>query len=282
MSPVPYDDLLARNLRAARASAELSQDDVRERMRDLGFTSWQRSTMSLVERAKRRLTAEEVAALALVLQTTVARLVTPPDERDSQLVEFPSGHAVPRRRFMFDDGSVEWRNNKAVFPVASGRQEQIRAGVTELAEWVQHLNEGGTDIELELTADEMHLPPIAAAVVTSPEGILITKRRDGSPAFGFLTGECEPGERPADAAIRECKEEAGLLVRVGDVIGERDHPVSHRHLVYMACTPTHGTAVHVGDEAELEEVRWVSFAEADELLPGMYEPVREYLAGLQL
>jgi len=40
----------------------------------------------------------------------------------------------------------------------------------------------------------------------------------------------------------------------------------------------HGTAVFVGDSDELAEVRWVSLAEADELLPGMYEPVRAYLA----
>jgi hypothetical protein len=36
--------------------------------------------------------------------------------------------------------------------------------------------------------------------------------------------------------------------------------------------------VFVGDEAELAEVRWAGRAEAEELLPGMYEPVRDYLA----
>ena len=46
----------------------------------------------------------------------------------------------------------------------------------------------------------------------------------------------------------------------------------------MAAAPTHGTDVFVGDEDELAEVRWIGLAEADELLPGMFEPVREYLA----
>jgi hypothetical protein len=41
--------------------------------------------------------------------------------------------------------------------------------------------------------------------------------------------------------------------------------------------PRAGTSVIVGDTDELAEVRWVSLAEADKLLPGMYEPVREYL-----
>ncbi len=48
-------------------------------------------------------------------------------------------------------------------------------------------------------------------------------------------------------------------------------------MIYLACIATHGTDVHVGDPEELAEVRWLSVAEADELLPGMFEPVREYL-----
>ena len=49
-------------------------------------------------------------------------------------------------------------------------------------------------------------------------------------------------------------------------------------MIYLAARPTHGTDVFVGDEDELAEVRWVSLAEADELLPGMFGPVREHLA----
>jgi 8-oxo-dGTP diphosphatase len=63
------------------------------------------------------------------------------------------------------------------------------------------------------------------------------------------------------------------------VIGERDHPATGRHMIYMAAVPVRGTEVFVGDEAELAEVRWVDTTEADELLPGMFGPVREYLAG---
>ena len=49
--PDTYADLLAKNLRAARASADLSQADVAERMRALGFRSWLSQTMSASERA---------------------------------------------------------------------------------------------------------------------------------------------------------------------------------------------------------------------------------------
>lgn len=120
--------------------------------------------------------------------------------------------------------------------------------------------------------------PVVAAIVTSARGVLAGKRNDGKPPWTFIAGEIEPGESPADAAVREVKEEAGLRIRAGEVIGRRVHPKTGRVMVYMSARPTHGTDVFVGDEEELAEVRWLNLAEADELLPGMYEPVREHLA----
>jgi 8-oxo-dGTP pyrophosphatase MutT (NUDIX family) len=119
---------------------------------------------------------------------------------------------------------------------------------------------------------------VVAAIVTSDRGVLVGKRNDGKPPWTFIAGEIEPGESPADAAVREVKEETGCLVRPGDIIGRRVHPKTGRTMIYMSATPTHGTKIFVGDEDELAEVRWVSLAEADELLPGMYDPVRDYLA----
>jgi 8-oxo-dGTP pyrophosphatase MutT (NUDIX family) len=119
--------------------------------------------------------------------------------------------------------------------------------------------------------------PVAAAIVTSSRGILAGKRNDGKPPWTFIAGEVEPGESPADAASREVREETGLIVTVSKTIGRRVHPKTGRTMIYLACITTHGTDVHVGDPEELAEVRWLSLAEADELMPGMFEPVREYL-----
>lgn len=121
--------------------------------------------------------------------------------------------------------------------------------------------------------------PVVAAIVTSELGVLVGRRNDGVPPWGFISGKIEPGESPADAAVREVKEETGCEIEAGQVIGERVHPKTGRTMIYMAGMPVRGTKVIVGDEQELAEVRWVSLAEADELLPGMFEPVREYLAG---
>lgn len=120
--------------------------------------------------------------------------------------------------------------------------------------------------------------PVVAAIVTCARGILVTRRRDGTPPYGFVSGEIEPGESPADAAVREVKEETGLLVAAGDVIGRRVHPATGRTMIYMTAVPTHGTDAYVADEAELVAVQWASLTEAERLLPGMFPPVRAYLA----
>jgi 8-oxo-dGTP pyrophosphatase MutT (NUDIX family) len=134
----------------------------------------------------------------------------------------------------------------------------------------------------EAPVPDSHTPepqPVAAAIVTSPLGVLIGKRNDGKPPFTFIAGEVEPGESAADAAVREVKEETGLVVRAGDYeIGRRVHPKTGRTMIYLPCTPTEGTNVFVGDPEELAEVRWISLAEADELLPGLFDPVRDHLA----
>ena len=120
--------------------------------------------------------------------------------------------------------------------------------------------------------------PVVAAIVTSHAGVLIGRRNDGKPPWTFIAGKIEPGESPADAAVREIKEETGLRIRAGGIIGRRVHPQTGRTMVYMAARPTHGTDAFVGDPEELAEVRWVTPDQADELMGGtIYEPVRAHL-----
>jgi excisionase family DNA binding protein len=121
-------------------------------------------------------------------------------------------------------------------------------------------------------------PPIVAAVITSDKGVLITRRHDGRPLWGFPAGEAEPGEAAQDTAIRETKEETTLEVVVSHMIGERMHPKTGRHMIYLAARPYHGTAVEVGDADELAEVVWVDLPTALDRLAGLYEPVRDHLA----
>lgn len=165
----------------------------------------------------------------------------------------------------------------------SSEYEAVMKRFDTVAEEVRLLKERLAEVEKRvLPREPSSIPepqPVVAAIVTSPKGVLVARRQDGKPPWTFIAGEIEPGESPADAAVREVKEETGLQVVAGGVIGRRVHPKTKRTMVYMAATPTHGTDIFVGDEQELAEVRWVSLAEADELMGGMiYEPVHDHLS----
>lgn len=131
--------------------------------------------------------------------------------------------------------------------------------------------------EDETVSDTPNRPSVITAIVTSERGVLIGHRHDGKPPWTFIAGEQEPGETFTDTIVREVKEETGLEIVAGDVLGERVHPKTGRHMVYVAARPAGKLDVIVGDPDELSEVRWASLDDADELLPGMFGPVRDHL-----
>jgi len=127
-------------------------------------------------------------------------------------------------------------------------------------------------------------PVVALAVVSSDGRVLMTRRRfpEGRFAWGFPSGNVEPGETPEAAAVREASEEVGLTIEVEGRLGERVHPVTGRQMIYFRCRIIEGVP-HLVDHDELAEVRWVTLAEADELAApqgGIFEPVREHLLRL--
>jgi 8-oxo-dGTP pyrophosphatase MutT (NUDIX family) len=127
-------------------------------------------------------------------------------------------------------------------------------------------------------ADEDFVQPVVAVIVTSRAGVLVGQRNDGKPPWTFIAGEIEPEEDPADAAVREVKEETGLDIRPGRILGTRVHPATGRVMLYMTGEPVGPTDIFVGDRAELAEVRWVTLGEAEQLMPGMFGPVRHWLS----
>jgi hypothetical protein len=111
MESATYGEVLAANFRAARARAGLGQELVAARMRALGYSEWRYQTAGTVEHGKRRLTAEEIMALAEVLETSVPALMSPAGE-DGE-VRFPSGDHVGARSVALlvlahNDRSVTW------------------------------------------------------------------------------------------------------------------------------------------------------------------------------
>jgi transcriptional regulator with XRE-family HTH domain len=74
---VECSDLLAANVRAARARCGITQASLARRMTRLGWT-WHSQTVSQVEQNQRRLYADEVLGLALALETLPMTLMSPP------------------------------------------------------------------------------------------------------------------------------------------------------------------------------------------------------------
>ena len=122
-------------------------------------------------------------------------------------------------------------------------------------------------------------PVIAAAVIVHDGRVLLVRRRvaEGALSWQLPAGEVEWGESLEAAAVRETAEETGLAVRAVQPLGQRVHPVTGRRMAYTACEFVAGVAV-VGDEDEIDEVRWVSAGELPQLVPhGFYGPVQRHL-----
>ncbi|MDR3216152.1 MAG: NUDIX hydrolase [Clostridiaceae bacterium] len=59
----------------------------------------------------------------------------------------------------------------------------------------------------------------AGGVIVDEKGGILLQRRSDRNKWGFLGGAIELGESAAEAAIREIKEESGLVVKVDCLIG---------------------------------------------------------------
>ena len=292
------EQIVGGHMRERREELGLTQEHVGGQLEPLLGRPWSRQAVSAAEKGDRSFAAAELVALASVLNTTVGDLLRPPVQEPEVYLGGP--YPVPRDALLaLVTARVREDMNLAAIhetldlladSLARSQENDARAlkAAQDLDMLITNRIVGGLGVSLPLAPDmdssaepgdvAGQRQPIVAAIVTSRLGVLVTARKDGKPPWGFVTGEVEPGELAEDAAVREVKEETGLEVRAGQVIGERDHPVTSRHMIYMAAKPVRGTKTIVGDEAELAEVRWVSLTEAGELLPGMYEPVREYLA----
>lgn len=105
-------------------------------------------------------------------------------------------------------------------------------------------------------------------VITDDSGRLLLILRGHDPGKGLWSipgGRVEPGESDARAVVREIREETGLIVTCGSLLGAVERPGLAGAVVdirdYLAVVT--GGAAAAGDDADA--VRWVTAAEAADM-----------------
>ncbi len=124
------------------------------------------------------------------------------------------------------------------------------------------------------------LLPGVTAVILNDRGEVLFQRRSDNGQWGLLSGIVDPGEEPADAVIREVREESGLTVIPERISGVYSGPDFHRRYpngdeslyvdITFICRLVGDTTPRINDDESLE-IRYF----AREALPPM-EPHNHY------
>ena len=150
-----YNEVIGRNISAARGRLRLSQAAVAARMKTLGFT-WSQQTVASIEKTGRRATAEEIHGLAWALETTIATLMSPSDQDDD--IELPGGQAVgvvSVQRLAgrgVNDHAVRWAGTNS--PTVMVLRQVPGTDVFERGEFLEQLYPSGVARDSQVSAQQ--------------------------------------------------------------------------------------------------------------------------------
>ena len=121
------------------------------------------------------------------------------------------------------------------------------------------------------------------AVITDGTGRILLVQRGRPPGVGLWSvpgGRVEPGETDAAAVAREVREETGLIVTVGALLGSvtrAGRPGVTYDIYDYTAAPAGGT-LRAGDDAA--DARWFGVPELDALplTPGLLDALTEWNA----
>jgi 8-oxo-dGTP diphosphatase len=125
---------------------------------------------------------------------------------------------------------------------------------------------------------------VAAAVIIRDGRVLLTRRADGQHLAGmweFPGGKLERGESPEEALLRECREECGIDVEVGEILNVAHHryPDKDVLLLFYRCLLRAGEVRHL----QVADHAWVKPSDLDRYpLPPADEPVVARIRALGL
>jgi 8-oxo-dGTP pyrophosphatase MutT (NUDIX family) len=121
--------------------------------------------------------------------------------------------------------------------------------------------------------DLLVLPSVSVLPVDPAGRLLLVRHTGHNDGWGVLGGAIDPGESPAEAAVRESREEIGVevrLIRLLDVLGGPDYEVSYPNgdrtayvtAVYEAAIISGAPAV---SDDELSDLAWFTPAQLADL-----------------
>jgi 8-oxo-dGTP pyrophosphatase MutT (NUDIX family) len=132
------------------------------------------------------------------------------------------------------------------------------------------------------------LVPACGALAVDDEGRILLQRRRDTGQWALPMGKQEIGETPSECAVRETREETGVLVEPTGFLGVYSDPrhivaytdgeVRQAYEVMLLARPVSGVPA-ANDEAS--DVRWVASAELASLdiHPTQWRQLDDYLTG---
>ena len=101
---------------------------------------------------------------------------------------------------------------------------------------------------------------VSGVVLVADDGTLLTVRKRGTQRFMLPGGKPEAGEDARAAAVRECREEVGVVIAPADLtrLGTfRTAAANEPGHEVIGTIFTHRAPAHVAPGAEIAELRWL-------------------------